>query len=48
MASLTFAGESHEWSGDKERSPKVTVHSTKEMVVTEFGAGAKSQLPELK
>ena len=47
VASLTFAVESHEWSGDKERSPRATVKSTKEMVVTEIGAAATSKMPEL-
>ena len=47
VALLRFAGESHEWSGDKERSPRATVKSTKEMVVAEIGVGAKSELPKL-
>ncbi|MHC4406206.1 MAG: hypothetical protein ACYTG0_41760 [Planctomycetota bacterium] len=46
VVSLKLAGESHEWSGDKERSPGGAVKSTKEMVVAEVGARAKSELPE--
>lgn len=46
VVSLKFTGESHEWSGDKERSPRATVNSTKEMVVAQFGVAAKSALPE--
>ncbi len=44
---LKFSVESDEWAVDRERSPKVTVKSTKVMTVTEFGFDAKSELPEL-
>lgn len=47
VVALKWAGQSHEWSGDKKRSPRVTGKSTKEMVIADMGLRAKSKLPEL-
>lgn len=48
VASLKCTTKSHEWSGDKKRSPRGTVESTKHIVVSKIGVGAKSKLLELE
>jgi len=48
VVSLKFTAKSDEWSGDKQRSPKVTIEATERIVVSATGGGAKSELPSLK
>jgi len=46
VAALKLAATSGEWSGDKGLGPKVTTESTKSLVVSESGEGAKTELPD--
>jgi hypothetical protein len=48
VASLKCTVKSHEWSGDKKSSPRATIESTKHIVVSKIGVGAKSKLLELE
>ena len=48
VVSLTCKGKSEEWSGEKGRSLKGTVESTKRIAVSAMGSDAQSELPTFK